>query len=349
MQICGRCGTYAPPEATLCDGCNAALRSPGDRRRVHRDRFRIAAVRLARTCTCGARTPIDGLPADGIVRCGACDATATLPSSVWTEVLDRAHAVADLLGPDPEGFERSAYAVDRVNPFAALGATTAVIRFERPPPEVSPLPPLPPELRMTVAPGAPLDGDTGKALPFEVMRDGQLVTRGAIEPCGYGVDERFLDAFPALCGVIARDHLVEPRDPDVTADPQTGRWLCPACGGPIGARDGTRFRVRCPACSARAAVPPTLRYRGTTDARPDTIWFVFDGPSPERLRLERDPRVAGAHTDGDRPLRAPGRVADTLAGRALAAAYVAALPAALFVLAGVASRLPAILASLSAP
>lgn len=346
MRICRRCGVYAPPETATCDLCNASLRDAW--RDVARVRFRLAVARITRTCAaCGVVTPVDGLPANGAVQCGGCGAEAVIPTPTWIRLLDRAHSVADLVGEDPEGFETSTVAIDQVNPFALEARRSAGVRFAHG--EAHAVEDLPADVQMYVAPGVPIDGEAAEVLQFEVLGGGTLVTRSAGGPAVYEVGAPFVPAYPALAGVIGQDHRTDPRDPDVDVDADTGRWMCPACGGRLGSRDGTRYRVRCPTCGARAAVPRSLRYAGVTDARPEPVWLVFDGPSPERRRLERDPALGGSAYPTDRPLEQMALLTSTSAGRTIQLAYVVVVPVVLFALAGLVSRLPTLWGWLSRP
>src|SRR5687768_287437 len=118
MRACRRCGVYGPPETGVCDGCGVDLREHAAD--LPRGRYRCAAVRVERTCGgCERRFPVDGLPADQVLRCPACGGTERIASGEWSQVLAGMHAAADLVGEDPEGFERSEFAIDQVNPFAA--------------------------------------------------------------------------------------------------------------------------------------------------------------------------------------------------------------------------------------
>ncbi|MEQ1507430.1 MAG: hypothetical protein ABMB14_34695, partial [Myxococcota bacterium] len=193
MRICRRCGVYAPPECAVCDACNTTLRDHGGL--VPDPRYRCASVRLEWGCgDCGAWTPVDGLPDDGAVVCGACGAARRLADEVWGKLLDQAHAVADLLGEHPEGFETSPVAIDEVNPFAAISRRIAGVRFAADEADAVPNA-LPRDLRLYVAPGRPLSGDDADPLELTDGGEGRLGTRASDGARGrYAVHPRYLRA-----------------------------------------------------------------------------------------------------------------------------------------------------------
>jgi hypothetical protein len=340
MRICRRCGAFAPRESSVCDWCNQPLAEGAHLRdavaEAPRLRQRVAAAQIEHACgACGARTPIDGLPADQVAACGWCGARHRLRDADWRLLLDRIHAVADLVADHPEGFEPSPVAIDEVNPFGADARRSGVIRFAHD--EAGAVRGLPESLRLVAAPGVPLDEEDAEPLVIEPTGRGGLRVRAEHGSRRYSVPAAYLSLYPQLVGLIAHDHEVDADEQDVEQD-EAGRWICPSCGDRLRRADGSRFRVRCGACNAVARLPAALRHHKVRNPKPDTLWVLFEGPSPERRRLERAPSESGAPLPDDRPLETMPLLVTTPRGRALQALYVAVVPLVLLGIAGLVSH-----------
>lgn len=337
MRICRRCGAYAPLESAVCEGCNAEIREFAAV--VEPDGKRYATVRLEHQCVaCHRFTPVDGLPADGQVRCARCGVDQRLGDEVFRKVLDAAHAVADLFGRDPEGYEASPFAIDRVNPFALIARLSTGVWFAKD--QADALEGwLPVGVRAFVAPGRPIAGDTLEPLDVDWEGAGLLRTwsrNGVVQR--YAVDVRFTTLHPGLLGIVAHEHRLDRTEPDVVVEGR--RWQCPACGEPLHRADGTPFLVRCKACGVVANLPSQVRRASQSDPRPDGFWLLFDRPSPFRRVLEHHPAL-GPSPD-DLPLERMALVGSTTNGRVVGALYVAVVPALFFLFAGLVSRWPTV-------
>jgi hypothetical protein len=298
VRICGRCGVYGPSDGRLCDGCGAELRTSA--RSVPTSSHRCASVRLEVRCaSCGRFTPVPSLAPGRAVPCARCGDDVPLPERTWTAILDRAHAVADLLGEHPEGQEPSGFAIDEVNPFAAMARRRAVVVFAAD--EADALAGwLPDDVRARIAPGVPLGGDDYEPIQIRPESPGAITTRSALTSARYAVDVRAVGLHRQLLGVVADEHH-DPRDePDVAVVGATGA-RCPGCGAAFQLA-GSAVRVRCETCDLVSHVPAALRLRTDPDPRPEAWWLVFDGPSPYRRFLERHPSTWDEPYPDERPL-----------------------------------------------
>lgn len=338
MRICRRCGVYAPLELAVCEGCSADIREfAAD---VEPDGRRWASVRFERTCVaCHRFTPVDGLPALP-PRCGRCGTAQAVDEEAWRALLRAAHAVADLFGRHPEGYEPSPFAIDQVNPFAPMARLSSGVWFARDQADAMDGW-LPEGFRAFVAPGRPIAGDTIEPLDVKVDAPGTLRTRsrtGVVQL--YAVDRGFVALHRQLLGIVAHEHRVNRTEPDVVLDGK--RWCCPGCGESLTRADGSPFLVRCGSCGVVANVPSHVRRASQSDPRPDPFWLAFDGPSPHRRVLERDPSVGAGEQPGDLPLERMALVESTRNGRLLGLVYVATVPALFFLFAGLVSRWPTV-------
>jgi hypothetical protein len=327
MRLCRHCGVYAPPETRICDGCGADLATAVDR--ALPGPVRAAAVRIEHTCrSCGRKTPVNQLPPDLAVTC-RCGEREPIAEPEWSQVLGRIHAVADLVGEDPEGFESSDVAIDGVNRFAARARVAAGVVFA--PDEADALAGwLPDRWRVWAAPGRPV-GPDGLA-DVRRLGDGRVEVRSDGGPEGlFAVDSRWTARHSALIGAIAED-LRADRAEIVVED---GRWSCPSCGGPLTPR--ARTRTRCRQCRSVLVIPAEHRPPPAADepeAAPETWWLLFDGPSAYRRYLEREPSTWDQPFPDEQPLGEMPRAPATAGRRALELAYVAIVPLVLLAIAG---------------
>lgn len=284
MKVCGQCGVGRAPRQRACDGCGSSR--PALERAAPSD-LRCVALRLEFRCpACDRWAPIDGPPAswNGASApqvCARCGVTSPLTEAHWRAVLQAAHAVADLFGPDAEGVQPSRVAVDLVNPFASEGATRGAVQLA--PLAVEGLTGfLPSDLKAWVAPGLPLSGEDKQPPTFRGDRE-VLETRSGSDVRRYAVDPHGVRLHPALVGAISEE--VERDRPEAAVVAAVGRTVCGSCRADF-VLDGTELRARCGVCGEINRVPAAIRHAAQGEPRPDTWWLLFRGPSPLRARLE---------------------------------------------------------------
>lgn len=300
------------------------------------------AVRVELRCSaCDRWTPVDAPPSrwtDGSagLECARCGVTTPMTEEHWRSLLQAAHAVADLLGPDPEGARPSAVAIDEINPFAEEGAVRGSVQLA--PLAVEGLVGfLPPDLRAWVAPGILLSPEDRQPLGFEVRGD-VLRASGPSETRRYVIDQRCVQLHPTLLGAVSDEAERDREGPVVVAG--AGQVVCGSCRTRF-ALDGTEARVKCSRCGEVNHVPAAIRHAAQGEPRPDTWWLLFRGPSPYRERLEG----AGAPVRADLERvwgPAPPRPA-TAQERMLAVAWATGLPLLVLGVAGGLSVIAALL------
>ncbi|MEQ1572592.1 MAG: hypothetical protein ABMA64_43630 [Myxococcota bacterium] len=344
---------FALAEAGPCEGCASDLRAHA----VTVDRVApCAAARVQRVCRqCTRRIPLDGLPDDGQLTCPACGAEQHVPDADWTELLNRLHAVADLLGDEPEGMFPSTWAIDEVNPFAPSKRSTAGLWYApdtigRDEGSVAPGGPLSERWRVWVAPAAPMS-PSGAPYAVELglrpqhpdagerrVEENTLVLRAEAEVARYALGPGWEHRAPSLRGVISEEHALDREDPEATLEPGAGtraaRLGCPSCGATLA--PPKRPRVRCGACRRVVYVPGRLRRAAARETDADLVTFVFSGRSAMRVALERS-------APGQRPLHAAPPSPESALGAAAWTALLVAIPLGFLALAGAASRLVAAL------
>ncbi|MCA9489355.1 MAG: hypothetical protein KC621_05515 [Myxococcales bacterium] len=242
---------------------------------------------------------MDGTPTDWngrgtTVTCARCGVGTEMSEEHWRSLLEAAHGVADLLGPDPEGAVSSVVAIDAHNPFAEEGAVRGSVQLA--PLGVEGLVGyLPSDLRAWMAPGILLSPDDRKPLGFEVRGD-VLRTNDASSVRRYGIDPRCVELAPPLLGAVSDE--VERDREGMVAVVGAEQVVCGSCRSRF-VLDGTEHRVKCSRCGELNHIPAAVRHAAQGEPRPDTWWLLFRGPSPYRRRLEGH----GAPMGADRELQ----------------------------------------------
>lgn len=341
MRICRRCGVYAPPEGPSCEACGADLGLQA--RDALADRLMCAAIRLEVRCDqCHELTPVDRFDPAGTVRCHHCGNDGPFPEKWWRKIFDRAHAVADLYGESAEGRSASVIAIDKVNPFAATARQRSGVVFGTQEADAwSGW--LPDPIRAWIGPGIPIGPASGEPFQIRVESAGVLHTRTTRgESARYALDPRAPKMHKGLVGAIGEDHRLDHTHPELMVS-RGGTPVCPACGTEVPI-DRELKRVRCPSCGTVVQVSSGDRHAANPGASAETWWLVFDGPSPYRRFLERDPSTWDDRHPDERPLERPPVATPNKSDRALTAAWVVLAPTSVLLLVGTMSRLPSVLA-----
>jgi DNA-directed RNA polymerase subunit RPC12/RpoP len=338
VRICGRCGVYAPPVAYSCEHCGADLAEHA--RSVEWGRYIAVAIELQFTCRgCGLLSPLDWLDADGAVECVRCDLVQKFEDGWWRRVLDRAHAVGDLWGADPEGRRRSRYAIDEVNPFAERAQRHSGAVFAE---EIGAIRgAVPSNLRVWLAPGQPLSPVTVEPMEITASAAGRIETSAGGDDARYVTSRRAMELHRGLVGAIADDQRMDRAEAEAELE-REGRahtFRCTGCGASL-PLDGALRLVRCSYCSSVSWIPSRVRHAAQSEPLPDTWWLVFEGSSPYRRFLEWHPATWKQAHPPERLIEDPPTVQRPAMGRLVALGWWLCVPAVFVLVAGLLIRAP---------
>jgi hypothetical protein len=321
--VCPGCGVIAPIRRTSCLLCSTAfgprpLVATGGAgtavfARIHESDFECRG--------CGLRSPVT-LGFDREVECQRCGLWQAFPSGQWEEALDRAHAIADLCGPDPEGrFPRMGPSIAARNPSKSLGLehtrtestqSTTII-------DSSGMKHL--TLRILVSPGHPLCSTCHVPLGVRIDVAGKAETQ--CPRCGEratyalpkGAGERAL----ALRAVIGEAHRADRPAAKIDKVDAAGvaALVCPSCGAALPVATDSDLAT-CAFChtTSRVAARTWVRASGAVP-KFEPFWVLLEGPSKRRHELMGD--AARDEDDGEED-------GESDAERAIAAARVANAP-----------------------
>lgn len=348
VQLCARCGVAAPEGEARCGVCDATLR--GRRRALEAEAPAWVALRARFQCRqCLKSSPLDELVEEAEIRCLRCGLVQAFDPSSWQEVLEAAHAVADLSG-GPEGRVPGEYWFGADNPHRELGLRQASTTLRQEGVSQREGLVIPRVLVAELRPGRPLCDHCHAPLQLASSGQGELRlrcpddhaevhTRTGRTICGQSA---------ALVGVYADAHRVSQEAPEGLKLSGQDRVGCSSCGAPLPATGRERL-LRCDFCGARTHVAAPVRHQLQEDPEPDTLWLLFEGPSHLRRVLQRDFETwdedAAHHREvhdlkvAPRPLPAP--LAWTMAwGAPAAATALGALVLLAWIAASVAIGLP---------
>lgn len=344
MRICRRCGVHAPLSVS-CEECGADLGVHA--REIPMAPLLFAALKLEFECRgCGLWSPLNSFERMGMARCGRCQLEQRFDDAWWKAVLELCHAVADLMGADPEGRKVYDIAIDEVNPFAASGRRHSGVLVD--PSGEAFASWLPENLRAWVAPGHPVGSESGEPLDVRVVQAGTLQVRSSRgEAAVYELRPDVLSMHPGWMGAIAPSHergVSHDEIHEVLQVELGAPIVCRACGAPLRV-DGGQKLVHCSHCGGVVHVPAELRTAPEAAPEPVLWWLVFEGRSPHRRFLERDPRTSG-HS-GDRPLGELPEAPMNPLERFASVSWFVIVPTTLLASVAVLSRLPAFLSWIS--
>ncbi|MEN0065266.1 MAG: hypothetical protein AAGA48_24185 [Myxococcota bacterium] len=295
-----------------------------------------AGIKLEIQCaSCERFVPVTRVAVHEPMPCPRCRHDNVVDDDLWRRVLQLGHAVADLMAEHPEGRRRYLIAIDQVNPFHEAGkrhSGTWVAPQEWPAWRAW----LPETARAWVTSGQPMGPDSGEPLDVRSEGDGRLKVRTSRgEPARYAVSTDVVALHKGFLGVIDDEHQADRDAVEVPRDARGPDVGCPACGATL-RLDGQLRRVRCQRCDTVAHIPASVRHALQPDPKPDLWWFAYEGRSPYRKFLERDPRTKG-QTD-DRAVEASSDAEATWLDRLASVALTLAIPTGLLLLAGMVLR-----------
>lgn len=282
---------------------------------------------------CGHLSPLNHLDLDGSVRCLRCGLDQAFAETSWQKALAHAHAVADLAGA-PEGRKADeCFSIEQENPFragpSALYQESGFV-LERGMQ-------IPSTMRLYAELGEPRCEPCGGVLQLDARAaDLHLRCTHCNDARVYRLPPEALRLSPGLVAVIQDEHRSDQlvtRVEESTSDPGVVALRCPSCGGGLQVRPGTRV-VTCTYCRTSSRIPQkTLLRTGDPNVQKEAWWLAFQGPSPLRRKLERDPRSPREPGDEltDIKVREPDKAKRP---RGLDLALVIALPLLLLAFAG---------------
>jgi hypothetical protein len=245
--------------------------------------------------------PLNHLDDDGSVECARCGLDQAFEVEMWKDMLELAHAVGDLAGPNPEGRHRGAVSIAAKNDHRTIGVqhTTcskedSVARFGAGGMSGT-------TLSVEVSPGFCLCPRC--KVPLDAYPNGPGKTKTRCPQCAeevhYAVPPRASAMLEALKAVVADDHRIGGAEAKLAAQTGSGAigLLCPNCSAAL-PNPGNSSTVTCSYCRAVAFIPTKARFR-ISGAAPTPVpwWALFHGPSAKRAKLEG--QVGGGFDDDD--------------------------------------------------
>jgi hypothetical protein len=227
---------------------------------------------------CGHRSPINHLDVDGSVLCFNCGIEQRFEVGAWWDLLQDAHAAADLTGPHPEGLlPEPGVSIAEHNPHATLGVGVSSVEEENG--EQA--------LRIVMAPGAPLCSKCLGLLSIAARAEGKLSLRCAACQVDrhYSLPSKLSQRARALRGVVAAAHEDGRLDAVVHEEAGVTALRCPTCGAGLSV-DGSSI-VTCQYCSTSSRVQARALGKLAKHAKPTPFWLLFEGPSPLRGKLKK--------------------------------------------------------------
>lgn len=305
LPLCRGCGVVAPLERKRCDGCQRDL-EPRWWVPVAAEQLLWVRVEASFECrACGHRSPINHLDVDGSVSCFNCGIEQRFDVGAWWDLLEDAHAAADLTGPHREGLlPEPGVSLGEHNPHAAIGLQTSSVEEENG--EQA--------LRIVMAPGAPLCSKCQGLLSVAGRADGKLSLRCAACQVDrhYTLPKKLSQRARALRGTVADAHEDGRLDAVVHEEAGVTALRCPTCGAGL-SMDGASI-VTCQYCSTSSRVHPRALGKLAKHAKPTPFWLLFEGPSPLRGKLRK--RIEAERNKLEKQQRAENQRA--LANRQLA-------------------------------
>jgi hypothetical protein len=297
IRICGGCGTIAPVQRASCSICQRAfppqpiVAAGGEGgavwARIHEADF------LCRGC--GLRSPMT-LTFAAEAECHRCGLHQAFPAGQWDKALARAHGVADLAGPDPEGRFPGPPPVGAHNPHRSVGLEHTYLEHTEQSTIIDGGGMRQLSLRIQASPGHPLCERC--QAPLSTQLDGRGHAQTACPRCGdravYALPLG-ADAFPALRAVVGGEHRTD--RPAVRLGAVDGSGVaamsCPSCGAGLSVQPGEEMAT-CQFCKTTSRI--ARRAWAQAGAAPpfEPFWVLFEGPSARRAAL-----AAGKDGDDD--------------------------------------------------
>ncbi len=336
MRICGRCGVYAPTKCVSCEHCGADLSEHV--LDVKNGALVFVAIELQFICRgCGLASPLDGIDVDGVAECARCRLVQRFEPRWWSPVLERAHAVGDLWGRDPEGRRRGRFAIGSSNAFAQAARQRPGVTYSEEPGAVGGQ--VPPNLIVWLAPGHPLARDRSMALSVAVKSPGRVRVKGPEQREEFSTPESALVLHRGFVGAISDDQRIDRTVTDAAFEADGRRFQCSGCGASL-PMEGDLKLVRCSRCGSVAYLPSRLRHAMQSDPRPDLWWLVFEGGSPERRRLEAHPTTWNEPQADALQIESPPRALRPPLGRLVSVGWFVCMPLLFALGAGLLLRAP---------
>jgi hypothetical protein len=289
IRICGHCGTIAPLQRSSCSICQTAFppqpygAAGGEGgavwARVHEADFMCRG--------CGLRSPTT-LSFGEEAECLRCGLHQAFPAGQWEKALARAHGVADLAGPDPEGrFPHPHAPVGARNPHRSVGVEHTYVEHTEQSTIIDGGGVRQLSLRIQASPGHPLCERC--QAPLTTQFDGRGHAQTTCPRCGdravYALPEGS-SAMPALRAVVGPEFRTDRAAVRLGAVDASGvaAMSCPSCGAGLSVRPGEEMAT-CQFCKTTSRIARRAWAKAGAAPPFEPFWALFEGPSARRAAV----------------------------------------------------------------